>query len=84
VKPHRNLPTVDFIEHCWVGKDLKDHRTKEQHGWVGMLLTPPQPHSCHGLAAPHLLRLPRTPSIALGTTRDAASILLWAAVPKDW
>lgn len=42
-----------------------------------------QPHSCHGLAAPHLLRLPRTPSIALGTTRDAASILLWAAVPKD-
>lgn len=39
-KPHRNLPTVHFIEseHSCVVKDLKDHRTMgSQHsqGWKG-------------------------------------------------
>lgn len=36
----------------------------------------PQPHPCQGLAAPHLLRLPRTPSTALGSTRDGAPTAL--------
>ena len=43
----------------WVGRELKAH---------------PVPTPCHGLAAPHQLRLPRAPSNpALGTSRDGAS-----------
>jgi len=34
---------------------------------------------CHGLAAPHQLRLPRAPTMALGTSRDGAPTLLWAS-----
>jgi len=51
----------------WVGRELKAH---------------PVPTPCHGLAAPHQLRLPRAPSnLALSTSRDGHSQLLWAAVP---
>ena len=32
---------------------------ESQNGWVGRALTAPQPHPCHGPAAPHQLRLPR-------------------------
>jgi len=48
-----------------VGRDLKAH---------------PAPTPCHGLAAPHQLRLPRAPSMVLSTSRDGHP-QLWAAVP---
>jgi len=47
-----------------VGGDLKDHGA---------------PAPCHGLTAPHQLRLLRAPSMALCTCRDGDP-QLWAAV----
>ncbi len=39
--------------------------------------------SCLGLAAPHQLRLPRVPSMALDTTRDRAPTALGSTV-RAW
>ena len=46
-------------------------------------LKPTHPNPvCRGQGCPHQLRLPRVPSnLALGTSRDGAPQLLWAAVP---
>ena len=83
------------VPDCWLAsghpslppahRDTLDYslnrRIIEWLGWKG-----PQnlssPSSCHGLAAPYQLRLPRAPShLALGTSRDGAPTALWAAVP---
>ena len=63
----------------WVGRNLKHHRiTKSQQGWVKMdPHYPPAmgwlPHTSSGCPRPH--------PVALGTPRDGAPTLLWAAVP---
>jgi len=49
--------------------------------WEGTLKIAHFQPLCHGLAAPHQLRLPRAPSnLALSISKDEAPTALWAAV----